>query len=71
MFQSVKMRIRAGLSLLDDVLGDREVVAVEHPHRRELRWERQRRGGSVPARPALCVSPVRSRREPGRRSLVV
>jgi hypothetical protein len=30
-----------------------------HPHRRALRWERRRRPGTVPARPAHCISPVR------------
>ena len=32
---------------------------VTHPHRRNLRWQRSRRPGTVPARPAHCVSPVR------------
>jgi len=58
MFQSSKTRLRTWLTLLDDVLGDPEPVVV-HPHRRALRWERERRPGSVPARPAVCVSPVR------------
>jgi hypothetical protein len=30
-----------------------------HPHRRELRWERKRRPGSLPHPPAHCISPVR------------
>jgi hypothetical protein len=29
-----------------------------HSHRRKLRWERERRPGSVPHRPAHCISPV-------------
>ena len=29
-----------------------------HPHRRELRWERKRRPGSLPRPPAHCISPV-------------
>ncbi|HEY5316952.1 MAG TPA: hypothetical protein VIJ20_03170 [Solirubrobacteraceae bacterium] len=33
-------------------------LAAPHPHRRELRWERERRPGSVPHRPAHCISPV-------------
>jgi hypothetical protein len=32
-----------------------------HPHRRELRWERQRRPGSLPHPPAHCISPVAQR----------
>jgi hypothetical protein len=31
---------------------------LRHPHRRELRWERQRRPGSLPHPPAHCISPV-------------
>src|ERR1700690_2138321 len=29
-----------------------------HPHRRPLRWERERRPGSVPHPPMHCLSPV-------------
>ncbi|MDQ6805118.1 MAG: hypothetical protein M3065_09140 [Actinomycetota bacterium] len=32
---------------------------LPHPHRRELRWERKRRPGSLPHPPAHCISPVR------------
>jgi len=32
---------------------------ARHPHRRELRWERDRRPGSIPPPPAHCISPVR------------
>jgi len=32
---------------------------VGHPHRRDLRWQRSRRPGTVPAAPAHCISPVR------------
>lgn len=32
---------------------------VSHPHRRDLGWQRSRRPGTVPARPAHCISPVR------------
>jgi hypothetical protein len=66
MFQSSAKRLRAWLSLVDDVLGDPPVQAP-HPHRRPLRLERQRRPGSVPARPAHCISPVRAAPEPARR----
>jgi hypothetical protein len=37
------------------------VQATPHPHRRELRWERKRRPGSLPPRPAHCISPVRGK----------
>ena len=33
-----------------------------HPHRRDLRWKRERRPGTVPRRPAHCISPVRHAR---------
>jgi hypothetical protein len=65
MFQSSSNRLRAWLKLVDDVLddflGDPPVHAQPHPHRRPLRIEHRRRPGSVPARPAYCLSPVRSR----------
>jgi hypothetical protein len=32
--------------------------AAVHPHRRELRWERARRPGTLPRPPAHCISPV-------------
>jgi hypothetical protein len=66
MFQSSGKRLRAWLSLVDDVLGD-PPVDVPHPHRRPLRLERERRPGSVPARPAHCVSPLRTASERERR----
>jgi hypothetical protein len=59
MFQSSTDRLRAWLKRAEDILGDEPVEAQPHPHRRPLRWERTRRVGSVPARPAHCVSPVR------------
>jgi hypothetical protein len=59
MFQSSKMRVRAWLDRFDDVLGDPPEVAPLHPHRVPLRWDRARRPGSVPSRPAHCISPVR------------
>ncbi|HWF72951.1 MAG TPA: hypothetical protein VG186_06390 [Solirubrobacteraceae bacterium] len=48
----------------DDSLDEREgghgaVLPFPHPHRRELRWVRDRRPGSVPHRRAHCISPVR------------
>ncbi len=70
MFQSSKERFRAWLSRFDDILGDHPAEArsdderlaahLHHPHRRPLRWRRDRRPGSVPARPAYCISPVRA-----------
>ncbi|HWF51211.1 MAG TPA: hypothetical protein VG294_11290 [Solirubrobacteraceae bacterium] len=35
------------------------ILVAAHPHRRELRWERKRRPGSIPHPPAHCISPVR------------
>jgi hypothetical protein len=67
MFQSSSKRLRAWLKWTEDILGDPPEDARPHPHRRELRWERTRRGGSVAARPAHCISPVRpSSGTPGR-----
>jgi hypothetical protein len=60
MFQRSSERLYRLLSLLDDVLGDPIEEAAPHPHRRTLRWERERRPGSVAARPAHCISPVRA-----------
>jgi hypothetical protein len=68
MFRTSFTRLRAWLETVD-VLGDSPEDAqaleenfFEHPHRRPLRWERERRAGSVRARPAHCLCPVR----PGR-----
>ena len=67
MFQSSAYRLRAWLSRFEDVLADHPDEAhdstddpLSHPHRRPLRWERTRRAGSVAARPAHCISPVRA-----------
>jgi hypothetical protein len=67
MFQSSAKRLRAWLSRFDDVLADPPADAqspderlLSHPHRRPLTWERSRRPGAVPARPAYCISPVRA-----------
>jgi hypothetical protein len=59
MFQASGKRFRALLTLLDDVLGDPEPPAAPHPHRRPARIHRERRGGTVAARPTHCLSPVR------------
>jgi hypothetical protein len=68
MFRPSGKRLHAWLSFADDVLGDALVDAQPHPHRRARRWERARRAGSVAARPAHCISPVRAqpRRVPRR-----
>jgi hypothetical protein len=65
MFQSSASRLRAWLRWTEDILGDPLDDAqrsndnfVSHPHRRALRWEHSRRAGTVPARPAYCISPV-------------
>jgi hypothetical protein len=44
-----------------DVLGESPVPVHRHPHRFPLRWQHDRRGGSVPPRPAHCISPVHAR----------
>jgi hypothetical protein len=60
MFQLTPERLQRLLSLLEDVLGDPPAEAVtHHPHRRALRWQPPRRAGTVSARPAHCLSPVR------------
>jgi hypothetical protein len=67
MFQSSKQRLRAWLDVVDEMLvGDPPVDAhaeppvwATHPHRRALRVQRARRGGSVPTAPAHCLCPVR------------
>jgi hypothetical protein len=69
MFQSSKARLRALLDRFDDILGDPPEAALPHPHRAPLRWERERRPGAVPVRPALCISPVRAESQRGRRDL--
>jgi hypothetical protein len=70
MFQSSTNRLRAWVSRLDDILADHpdetrpwESDFRNHPHRRELRWDRPRRPGTVDARPAHCISPVRAAHE--------
>jgi hypothetical protein len=58
MFQSSRKRLRALLSLADDLLGD-PPASEPHPHRRPVRIARERRGGSVAPRAMHCLSPVR------------
>lgn len=69
MFHSSAKRLRALLSLADDILGDPE-PETPHPHRRPVRIERKRRPGSVAAPPAHCLSPVRSNSRHARRESV-
>jgi hypothetical protein len=68
MFRTSFTRLRARLETVD-VLGDSpddaqalEEDFFEHPHRSPLRWERERRAGSVQVRPAHCLCPVRPAR---------
>lgn len=63
MFQSSAKRLRTWLRFAEDVLGDPPVQVPPHPHRRPLRWERERRAGSVAPRPAHCLSSVRPVRD--------
>jgi hypothetical protein len=72
MFQSSKSRLRAWMTRFDDILADHpdearphETDFHAHPHRQSLRWDRPRRPGSVAARPAHCISPVRAAHESG------
>ncbi len=72
MFQSSKSRLRAWVSRFDDILADHPEEArphehdlLTHPHRKPLQWDRARRPGSVVARPAHCISPVRAAHERG------
>lgn len=66
MFQVSKRRVRALMTMMDDLLGDPDTPPAPHPHRRPVRIERQRRPGSVAPRPAHCLSPVRPTPGPGR-----
>jgi hypothetical protein len=54
------------LQIVDDALVGAPEAPLpsdeRHPHRVPLRWEPTRRSGSVPARPAHCLSPVRQER---------
>jgi hypothetical protein len=69
MFQASKTRLRTWLERFDDILGDPPEAAPPHPHRTPLRWERDRRAGTVPPRPAHCISPVRAEPQHAGRSL--
>jgi hypothetical protein len=78
MFQSSSTRLRAWLALAEGLLGDPPAEAHRHPepwethpHRRPLRWQRERRGGSVPAAPAYCLCPIRRASNAGGRDQVL
>jgi len=58
MFHSSAKRLRALLSLAEDILGD-PAPETPHPHRRPVRIQIERRRGSVAPPPARCISPVR------------
>jgi len=58
MFQSSVKRLRALLTLTDDLLGDPPAPET-HPHRRPVRIERERRPGAVSPRAMHCLCPVR------------
>lgn len=62
MFHLNEKRLARLLSLLDDVLGDPVDEAIQHPHRQPLSWRPIRRPGTITARSATCLSPVRKRR---------
>jgi hypothetical protein len=77
MFQSSINHLRAWWGLVDDLLGDPRADAhldkrswATHPHRRPLRWQRERRAGSLPAAPAHCLCPVLPARGVGGRDEV-
>ena len=65
MFQPAS-KLQLLLQIVDDALaGEPEAPLLadeRHPHRVPLRWEPTRRPGSVPARPAYCLSPVHHER---------
>jgi hypothetical protein len=66
MFQASVKRLRALMTLVEDVLGDDEPPAAPHPHRRPVRIQRQRRAGTVATRPTHCLCPVPVRPVTGR-----
>jgi hypothetical protein len=66
MFPASVKRLRALMTLVEDVLGDDEPPAAPHPHRRPVRIQRQRRAGTVATRPTHCLCPVPVRPVTGR-----
>jgi hypothetical protein len=74
MFQASANRLRTWLRWTEDILGDPPDDTHDsndsihlHPHRRPLRWDRARRPGTVEARPAHCISPLRGGANPAHR----
>jgi hypothetical protein len=64
MFRSSANRLRVWVALAEGLLdGPSPEEPVQpwetHPHRRPLRWQWERRGGSVPPAPAYCLCPIR------------
>lgn len=71
MFGSSARRLRALLTLADEMLGHPEPEEqIPHPHRRPVRISYERRRGSVSAPPAHCLSPVRTTPATARRTKV-
>jgi hypothetical protein len=66
MFPASVKRLRALMTLVEDVLGDDEPPAAPHPHQRPVRIQRQRRAGTVATRPTHCLCPVPVRPVTGR-----
>jgi hypothetical protein len=63
MFRMLIQKMSAWVETVDILGTDLAEPASEldtHPHRVPVRIERTRRAGAVSARPAVCISPVRS-----------
>jgi hypothetical protein len=65
MFRQLFQKMSAWVESADILGGDLsehelEPLPPQHPHRRSLVVRPERRSGSVAARPAVCVAPVRS-----------
>jgi hypothetical protein len=76
MFRSSANPFRALIALAEGLLDGPEAEPPgqpweTHPHRRPLRWQRERRPGSVPAAPAYCLCPIRRAPNAGGRGRVL
>jgi hypothetical protein len=62
MFQASKKRLQHLLDVVDDMLvgapEEHMEIAAPHPHARTVRLRIERRAGTVPPRPAHCLSPI-------------
>ncbi|HLI59810.1 MAG TPA: hypothetical protein VKV21_09125 [Solirubrobacteraceae bacterium] len=62
MFQASKKRLQRLLDVVDDMLVGAPEEAFEdaapHPHTRRVMLRVERRAGTVPLRPAHCLSPI-------------